>query len=420
MAVTLGRRFLAALLASKDTLEYLRFGSVEHLFRGDETKLWRTVDEHIRRYGRVPTLQTVEENTGEVLPEVGEPPAVYYDRLVERHIELSIKSVVPQVADLLQPGKVDAKGALKKLEEMVFRMYMDTYGNTVTDFRNSYGMVIPEYVKKFKGGDNYGIQMGWPYLDSMAGGVGEGDIVSYVGRPALGKTFQMLYSALHVWRVQKKVPLFVSMEMKPLLIMQRLAAMYSSTPLGQLRTAELSTKKLAGLRDSLMGVQDGGVPFYVVDGSLTSTVHDVFVLASQLKPDVVFIDGAYLLKHPDSRVDRYRRVAENCDMMKSDIATRLGLPVIASWQFSREAVKKKWAVGDKPGLESIGYSDVIGQISSIVLGLFEEESVETIKMRRVEVLKGRSGETGMFCVKWDFQNMDFSEVTEEEESLQFV
>jgi hypothetical protein len=49
-------------------------------------------------------------------------------------------------------------------------------------------------------------------------------------------------------------------------------------------------------------------------------------------------------------------------------------------------------------------------VSSIVLGLYEEESVETVQSRVIEILKGRKGEVGRFRTRWDFHKMDFSEV----------
>ncbi len=147
-------------------------------------------------------------------------------------------------------------------------------------------------------------------------------------------------------------------------------------------------------------------PFWVVAGNLKSAVSDVQALALQLKPGAIFLDGAYLLKHPSEK-DRYKRVAENMDMIKMDLAPIA--PTICSWQFNREA--KKLKKGEEPSLEHIGYSDAIGTHSSLVLGLFEEESVQTQHRRRVSVLKGRQGEAGKFFIKWDFSmKTDFSEV----------
>ena len=101
-------------------------------------------------------------------------------------------------------------------------------------------------------------------------------------------------------------------------------------------------------------------PFYVVDGNLAATVEDIWALARQLKPDAIFIDGAYLVKHPKER-DRYRRVAENAELMKSELAALA--PTVCSWQFAKSAAKKNKKQGEKPDLEDIGYTDAIAQVS---------------------------------------------------------
>jgi hypothetical protein len=80
--------------------------------------------------------------------------------------------------------------------------------------------------------------------------------------------------------------------------------------------------------------------------------------------------------------------------------------------------KKK---GEDADLSDIAHTDEIGMISSIVMGVFEEETVETLKQRRVKILKGRNGETGEFVSNWDFMKMDFSEVQQTAvEDLSFV
>ena len=115
--------------------------------------------------------------------------------------------------------------------------------------------------------------------------------------------------------------------------------------------------------------------------------------------------------------DRYVRVAENMDLLKKNIASIA--PTVCSWQFAKTATKKK--KDEDPDLEDIGYSDAIPQHSSLVLGLFEADSVETLKQRRVKVLKGRSGETGEFLTYFRFDTMDFSEVAETSvDHLQFA
>ena len=248
----------------------------------------------------------------------------------------------------------------------------------------------------------------------------------YVGRDFLmtHNTFQMLYSALHTWSRQKKMPLFVSMEMEPILIMERLAAMVAKVPMSDLKHAQLESYApgigLDKLRNTLLSLKENQTPFPIISGNLSTTVDELQMLVKQFKPDVVFVDGAYLLGHPDKRMNRYQRVAENCEMLKKNIATACGVPVVASWQFAKTASTKNKKT-EEVGLEDIGYSDVIAQISTVVLGLLEDETPENIIKKRIDILKGRNGETGVFHTNWDFYAMDFDEFVEPElNELQFI
>jgi hypothetical protein len=76
--------------------------------------------------------------------------------------------------------------------------------------------------------------------------------------------------------------------------------------------------------------------------------------------------------------------------------------------------------GEKGGLENIGYSDAIGQISSIVLALEEEDSAETLHRRKLRLLKGRNGEVGEFDINWHFHNMNFDQVDVDDAPLENI
>jgi replicative DNA helicase len=216
--------------------------------------------------------------------------------------------------------------------------------NLVVDFREAYHPIISAYSAKSNEDGHLRIRFGWPTLDNMTGGLVQGDMVSFVGRPQAGTTMQMLYAAHTPWQEQKRRVLLVSMEMKSIVIQQRLAALHAHISITRLKNGELSTNSFNKLKGGLTEVKGFEEPFWIVDGNFAATVDDVCALARQLKPDVIFIDGAYLLKHPRER-DRYRRVAENADLIKqhlSDLA-----PTGCSWQFSRDAAKKSKTKGNE-------------------------------------------------------------------------
>jgi replicative DNA helicase len=341
-------------------------------------------------------------------------------------------------AEFFTADNKDPHKALTLMTKTVMQLIAQKYAKQVVDFRDAYDTIMQDYAAHWNKPDQYGLQLGWPYFDQMSGGLVKGDLTSFVGRPQKGKTFQMLHAALHGWQMQAQAisdlkmqdkhdeaaavedqsRMFVSMEMALLPIQQRLAAMHTHVPMSDVKHAGLDTFKLNKMKKGLMEIQGYGAPFYVVDGNLAATVEDIALMARQLKPAAIFIDGAYLLKHPRER-DRFKRAAENAELIKSELACIA--PTCASWQFAKTAAKKNKKQGEKVDLEDIGYTDAIAQVSSIVLGLLEDDNIETLKQKRIEILKGRSGEVGAFSTKWDFKNMDFGEVVEEDLSdLQFV
>ena len=411
---TFGRDFLAALSGGGSVGDLIHFGAIDHLFKGNEGAVYEFVKEFVKSHGAIPQLETIAAHTGAELVKPGEPPSYYFDMMQTRHTEIALKAAMKKASDALQPGGSGADAALGLVSEAVLGLMTQKYGNKIADLRGAYEILMQVYATQWKGDGERLLFLGWPYLDEMSGGLRRTDMVSYVGRPAMGKTWKLLYGALSGYLAAEADPLdkngssrlFVSMEMDIISIEQRLAAMVAKVPASNIKKAGMSTVEMKRFKKGLKVLQGNKAPFWIVDGNLTATVEEIYLLARQLKPDAVFIDGAYLLKNNKVK-DRYQRVAENSDLLKTWIANEIG-PVCCSWQFARSASQKK--KGEEVDLADIAYSDAIGQVSSLVLGLFEQESVETLATRKVKVLKGRHGETGEFTTNWNFQQMDFSQV----------
>jgi replicative DNA helicase len=222
-------------------------------------------------------------------------------------------------------------------------------------------------------------------------------------------TWLTLYTALKNWMDGQNV-LFVSMEMGVLPISQRVTSMYTHCNVSQLKTGAFSKLTYDKFNLKLKDMEKQPGQFYVVSGNLAANMEDIYSLASQLQCLVVIIDGAYLVRHKNAKLDRFNRVAENCELMKQ-YNEALGATTFASWQFNRDAVKNSKKSGkQETNLEDIGYSDAIGQISSIVCGLFQEDSsIEAMLSRKIRLMKGRNGEIGEFSINWEFGSMNFDQ-----------
>lgn len=417
----LGLKALKTLIEDGDSLAYWRAKLSPALFRGDEVAVFAFIQSHYNKFKVLPKPETVLAQFPEIAEvECPEIAGYYLDKLDHRYFHETINNANLNSQAALKKDQDGVDEALKILQEAMRAITQQKYRHKLLDFGNEGpSMVLDAYHKKNEQGFNP-LLFGWPYMDDKTGGLFPGDVASFVGRPAQGKSWFMLYVSIYNWVMQRKI-LFVSMEMSVLAISQRVAAMYTHKPVGQLKMHGFASDTMKAFSSKIYEANDEEGKLYIVDGNLAATVDDIYELAAHLHCDGVAIDGAYLARHKNQRLNRYDRVAENVELMKRFSAD---MPTFASWQFNRQGAKKNKKQGEKETLEDIGYSDAIGQISSIVIGLMQEETVETIEKRRADLLKGRNGEIGGWDIKWDFASMDFSQITvaeeEEENALAYL
>ena len=412
-----GGQLLLALVQAQDAQEFNRYQLSESMFFGTEVPIFNFVAEHVEKHHKLPNIITMQEQFPD-LPKAVEPPEYYLGHVEKRYTHKTLNTVLLDANALMKDQ--EAWQALSLVEEMVQHIRMRELGKAITDFGNS-SIVTDEITRLMLAGEDSGLKLGWPTLDKMSGGLRGGDVVSIIGRPAMGKTWFILFMAYFLWWHKKNSALVVSMEMDVLSIAQRLMGITSGVRANHIRTGELTTVESIRLGKTLKTAQKLPSHLWLMDGNLNAQVDQIFTAVKQLQPSALFIDGAYLLGHPNERLNKYQRVDANVELIKRR-ASECKIPVICSFQFNRDAVKKwKGKKDEGGGLEDIAHADAIGQISSIVLGMKQEDTVETAKQRVIDVLKCRTMSAAKFNVNWNFNTMDFNEVIPEKASqLKFV
>ena len=403
--MAIGHKLLGALLLKKDVAAFYNAKLADSYFVADELSVFKFIQDHLLKHGALPDISTAQESFGE-FGDIVEPPSFYLGKVEERFGFSTFNSSLQTCAGLLKEKDISA--IVTEFESATSKVKNSGSRFNILDYAKDGAQLFKQLHAATFYGDN-GIKLGWPSLDTTTEGMVAGDIFSIVGRPASGKTFLDLWVAYWAYLKQERNVLFLSMEMSIPAITQRMTAIITKANMTDLKMGKLSTQKMVDIDNTITSLDSMNNRLWIVDGSLRSTVGDIAALVHQFKPDLVVVDGAYLLKHENKRLDRYTRVAENIEHMKQ-LAEQNKIPMLLSYQFSREASKKK-TKGEAAGLEDIAYSDAIGQISSVVLGLMQPESTETLNERVVSLLKGRNGEQGTFNIKWDFTNVDFSEVS---------
>lgn len=420
----IGVKTLLRFLQEADALEFHKAKLTPALFKGaDESSLFEFALTHLHKYHHLPKPETILAQFPMLAEYTAPEPIQYYlDLLLNRFEYDTINNANLASQQVLMKDKTATGSALNVLDTAKQVIVEQRYRQEIMDFGKEGATFLKRQYWGTAGKKLPVIGFGWHYMDGDVGGrLMPGDIVSIVGRPSMGKTWFVLYCALYNWHVLKRNVLFVSMEMNTLAIAQRAGAMYTSIPVKQLMEGSMATGTYQIFDKGIQGLVNEDAKLYIVNGRMAATTPEIYTLAVQLGCAVVAIDGAYLVKNKNPRLNRYERVAENVEDMKVR-GEDCDMVSIASWQFAKTAVKNKESKkkGEKPGLEDIGYSDAIAQTSSMVLGLMQDEGIETMNTRIIDLLKGRNGETGKFAVNWLFNVMDFNQVVNEVKALEFL
>lgn len=241
-----------------------------------------------------------------------------------------------------------------------------------------------------------GLDTGWATLNNVLGGYAEGDIVVFSARAKIGKTTVLLYSANHILKQNKKV-LFISMEMTSEQIMRRLLTLSNNLNSDIFRDV-ISSFVEDKIMVSIDKIKDN---FFLVEGNLKMGFNYLNSLLAVIKPDVVFIDGAYLLRTNKIKQALWEEITDVIINLKK-IAMLYNVPIICSYQLNRVGSRR-----DNLGLEHLALSDAIGQVASCVVGIIE---TEIPMQRKMEVIAVRDGRSQDFFINWDWSNMNFNEI----------
>lgn len=408
---------LASALAGCTVKEWHTLAPRASLFEADPmaVKLFDFMSTFVREHGRSPSLATINEKFGIQLKQEEAEREFLLSRAQETRVKRRLALVT---ADLQATMQTDPIQALKVLHEECGGLIAEMTQTKVYDFKQAIEQAWPWLVAKWTG-QIPSVPIFWPSLQAQMGGVQGGEVFSVIGRPGMGKTWLMLSLAMHIWEQLNRPVIFVSMEIMRRNLMTRAASLYSGVAADWFKHGDTPTlygqdkkKKVHQLLTQLQ--KSDKASFYVVDGNLTASTTDVVELCRAHEPCAVFVDGAYMLKVPSNRgLKGHEKIEEITSVLKRDVATGMDIPVFASWQFNRDATKVK--KDQTPSLEHIAGGDFIGFISSVVVGLLDapEEVAGNAKhagRRRLQILKGRDGETGEMLLNWDFAGMDFREI----------
>jgi archaellum biogenesis ATPase FlaH len=231
-----------------------------------------------------------------------------------------------------------------------------------------------------------GLHFGYDVLDTATGGIQKGEYALLVARTGVGKTLITCHLALKWAREGKKV-LVISCEMPTKQMIARLDAMIANFNSRMLRTRD-NPALLKVMRDrvekELETIKAGGGDI-IFPKSRSISVTKLRGIIADRRPDVVIVDGVYLLRSDDagSASSDWARLKAASNELKQ-ICLELDLPVFATSQL------KRTGKDDSFTLEDIAYSDALGQDTDLVL--VANKFAGVVNQLTLEILKNRHGD----------------------------
>jgi len=402
--MTIGLGLIKKLLDTKELLTDLKDKGVDDdSFVGEELKVYKFLKRHLAEYGVYPKEETIDAEVNVSLPELTDEPIEYWiDRVERRRMSRLITEAAEQMMEACSEGDVDV--ARGKLRDCFLELEARSPTHRVDDLVRKAQLVLIKHDRLRNSGEMDGVPFGLDYLDQVSNGAQPGDTIAIVGRPGMGKSYFEFAMANYAYDAGK-CPLVVTLEMPALQCARRIMALRTRVPTDLIRKGRLGHWGRMRLEEgvgNLMGNTDR--PFWLLEGELKSTIEDLVLTVRELKPDALYVDGAYLLRSKENISARWERVSQTAEFLKM-IATEFSIPAIATYQFNRRGAGK---------LENIAYTDAVGQLASIVISLDEDLTEEREResgvwkartFKILELLKGREGERGKIQVLYDMSRM---------------
>ena len=409
--------FISKLIESKD-FKTLKDKQIQPFFlTGDNRRVFQFISDVFKETGEVPTPRVIrqkfpnydlETHNVENQEVVGTDETLLYWcgelRLKAKHNLMA--DITEEVAEKLDNGETEEayslmkKGVWKIEDEIVESSSVDITKNT--DDRKK------AYLERKKNKGMIGISTGIPHLDYILKGLIKETLTTLIAGTGVGKTWFLVLLGAYAQLNGYKVVCFIT-EMSTELMQDRFEAMLFGMMYGNFNYNNFKSGSLdidtentyfEFLEDDLPKLE----PLIIETATGISSVVSVI---EREKPDLVLVDGAYLMEDEQGAKDDWLRVTHITRDLKKT-AKNWHLPIVINSQADKNTSKKTG-----PELGSIMYTQSIGQDSDNVLALFRDEIMINDREMGVKVLKQREGVLGKVIINWDFDHMNFKSIYSE-------
>ena len=393
---------ITSIIKLKSLKEALNSKITEKFFFGSDNKTaFRWILDYRRKYGGVPSKKVfLDENKTFNWTFTADPTGYWIEKVKERKKKAILKEVGEEFWEELQEDKIE--DAFDTLQQGVQKINVEVIAANDKDWTKE-AVERAREIKARRHKQVIGIPTPWPEFDKLFMGWQDDQLITVHARPGIGKTWEVCHYAYKAWEGNYK-PLIISKEMGIPEIERRIDALHTGLGHENLRTGLLTKAQRIHLFKKARALANNRPPFIISaeEDLAASGVANISAKVEEYKPDILIIDGVYLL---DDDLDARTKTEKLYNITKSlkRLAKVNHIPVIVTTQTGRGG----GGVKSGRGLEALQWSDSFGQDSDVVIGLAQTSTMRAEKKMLHRVDKQREGLTGELYTKWDLSRMDF-------------
>jgi len=399
-------RLISRAIRARDIAPILEAGLKDDWFYVDENRqVWKFIRTHWTKYQEVPTATTVKDNFPTYrLLQVEDSLEYLLDQLIEYRRRQKTIEIIQDATDAVSNG--DHSSAIGLMTKGLATIYDEgTGGSTDLDLTNNPLSRYDEYLAiKTRPGGLIGLPTGFPTIDSATAGLQPGQLVTIIAPPKTGKSVLALQMAVNLHE-DGQVPLFQSFEMTNTEQRNRHDAMRAKISHARLIRGALRTDEEVRYQKSLKRMETMH-KFYLTESIQAQTVSALTAKVEKLRPDVIFVDGVYLMVDESSGEMNTPQALTNITRSLKRLAQKCERPVVITTQVLLWKMKKKTVSAD-----SIGYSSSFFQDSDVIFGL-QRQDEEDDTSRLLRIVASRNSGPAEAELMWDWEAGKFEEYSQ--------
>lgn len=371
----------------------------------DDRRVWSFLRSHFAKYAECPSLEVVKENFPTYrLLELTDSIDFLLDDLIDKRRKLSITSTLRQAVDHIQNDK-DHEAALLTLQSGIIRLEEEGLNKTSdVNLIQTTESRWEDYEFRKNNPGLLGVATGFPTIDQVTNGLQKGQLIVVVATPKTGKSTLALQIANNV-HAQGLSPMFQSFEMTNREQQNRYDSMRAKVSHNRLISGNLTADEEKRYKQALEEMANETVNFWLVDALHGITVSAIQSKVQTLQPDVVFIDGVYLMVDEQTGEMNTPQALTGITRSLKRLAQKMDKPVVITTQALNWKTKK-----GKVSTDSIGYSSSFLQDADVVFGL-EREDENVDDTRILKVMAARNSGNVETSLVWDWSSGLFREMT---------